>query len=202
MQVDLRDNFAEIRRQFGRLSDTDVARAAARALNRAAPSGRNAAAPVISARLKNAMPTAQVKKLIRYGRANPGKLFVDLESLGAKNIRASRFAPRQTSTGVTIRVGSRSIRLPSAFITPSGAVRLRSPNWKAQLVNNMRRRTERVERGAQPDYPIAQLFVPGPSSVFLDREIVEVVRSASGSRFSREFARELEVRSRGLVRRR
>jgi hypothetical protein len=202
VQIDLSDNFQDVRRQFSRLSDTDIARAAARALNRAAPSGRNAAAPVIHERLQRSMPVAQVKKYLRYSRASPGRLFVDLSSLGSKIIRAAKFSPLKTSTGVTIRVGTRSIRLPGAFITPSGAVRVRSPDWKAQLVAGMRRRTERVERGDVPDYPIAQLFVPGPSRVFLDREIVEVVRRASSARFQSEFARDLEARSRGFVRRR
>lgn len=199
LKIDLGSQFATLRQQFADLEAKQIGQAAARALNRVGVSARQAAAPVIARELDGALPEPVIRRAIKFRNARGDRLYIDLRAVGGRNLAARLFRPRQTKTGVTIRVGSRSVRIDGAFLTQKGAVRVRGPDWKAQRFDQMRLRTKRLRRGNVPDLPIPQIVLPGVPRVFLEGTVVEAVRRVARERFPVEFARELEVRSRGLV---
>ena len=198
VRVDLGKEYASLRAQFSTLAQRDVKRSAARALNRVAVTARREVAPVIAQALNNALPEPVIRRAIKFRNARSERLFVDLTAVGGKRIMASLFKPRQTKTGVTIRIGTRSVNIPGAFITPKGAVRLRGPDWTAQFFNATNPRNKRLAK-AGPDYPIPQIYVPGVPRVFLQTQVRNAIERVARVRFPVEFRRELEVRSRGFV---
>jgi hypothetical protein len=208
MQISLASDFRAARDRFKNLSDVEVKRAAARALNRAGVAARQAAAPIISAELKGIIPEPVVRRGIKFTNARADKLYIDIRAVGGRRIAARRFKPKQTRTGVTIRVGASVTQLEGAFITPSGAVRVRGPNWNAQFAKELILRRNRLPgdqggrkntKKGKPDYPIPQVFIPGVPRVFLESVVVAAITRAGGDRFRSEFSRELAARSKGLV---
>jgi hypothetical protein len=205
LRVDLGAEFETIRQRFAQLTTAQVRQAAARSLNRVGVTARQAVAPVIEKELNGALPLPVIRRAIQFRNARGERLFIDLRAVGGRRIAAKLFSPRQTRAGVTIRIGRRSVRIDKAFITPSGAVRVRGPSWRPQFFDQVELRNKRTNyRGkrdpnAKPDYPIPQIFVPGVPRVFLQTTVVDTVQRTARERFPVLFARELEVRSRGLV---
>lgn len=199
VRIDLGGEYASLQKRFSELATKDVRRAAARALNRVGVSARQAAAPVIAKELNDALPEPVIRRAIKFRNARGDRLFIDLRAIGGRRIRASLFNPRKTRRGVTIRIGRKAVRIDSAFITPKGAVRVRGPDWKAQFFDQIALRDKRVKRGKVPDYPIPQVYVPGVPRVFMETTVVTAVQRVARERFPIEFARDLEARSRGLV---
>lgn len=199
VRIDLGSQYESLRQRFSDLDTKHVRSAAARALNRVGVSARQAAAPVIARELNGALPEPVIRRAIKFRNARGDRLYIDLRAVGGRRIRAGLFKPRQTRTGVTIRIGTRSVRIDGAFVTPKGAVRVRGPDWKAQFFDQTTLRRKRLKRGKVPDNPIPQIYVPGVPRVFLQTAVVTAVAGAARQRFPVEFARELEVRSKGLV---
>ena len=211
LRVDLGSEFETIRKQFADLKASQVRQAAARSLNRVGVTARQAAAPVIARELNDALPEPVIRRAIRFRNARGERLYIDVRAVGGRRIAAKLFSPRQTRAGVTIRIGSRSVRIDKAFITPSGHVRVRGPStrpeagWKPQFFDKVELRNKRTgyrgkkDKNARPDYPIPMIVVPGVPSVFLKTTVVDIVQRTARERFPVLFARELEVRSRGLV---
>jgi len=166
-------------------------KAIARALNRTATTVRANASREISRELGGAIKVGQVRKAIRQANARRDLLRAVLTANGRRRIPLSAFRPRQTSTGVTIRMGSRSVTVPGAFITPSGAVRMRTPTWRGTLFNEVQRRRNRLQRGDVPDFPIAQLYAPGVPAVFVQPRILNAQERLARERFAIEFERQL-----------
>lgn len=165
--------------------------AVARALNRTAVTVRASAAREISAELGGAIKVGQVRKAIRQTSARPAQLRAVLEATGRRRIALSAFRPRQTTAGVTVRMGTRSVLVPGAFITRSGAVRMRTPDWRAAFYDQVQRRRKRLQRGDVPDLPIAQLFAPGVPAVFVQPRILNAQERLARERFGVEFERQL-----------
>jgi hypothetical protein len=205
LRVDLGSEFETIRQQFSQLSTTQVRQAAARSLNRVGVTARQVVAPVIAKELNDALPEPVIRRAIQFRNARGERLYIDLRALGGRRIAAKLFRPRQTRAGVTIRIGRRTVRIEKAFITPSGAVRVRGPSWKPQFFDQVQLRNKRTgykakrDQKGRPDYPIPQIYVPGVPRVFLETTVVDTVQRTARERFPVLFARELEVRSRGLV---
>jgi hypothetical protein len=211
LRVDLGAEFQTIRQQFADLKASQVRQAAARSLNRVGVTARQTAAPEIEKELRGALPLPVIRRAIKFRNARGDRLYIDLRAIGGRRIPAKFFSPRQTRAGVTIRIGSRSVRIDKAFVTPSGHVRVRGPatrpegGWKPQLFDNVELRNRRTgyrgkrDKNARPDYPIPMIVVPGVPSVFLKTTVVDMVQRTARERFPVLFARELEVRSRGLV---
>lgn len=199
VRVDLGDTYATLRNQFEQVKTQDVRMAAARALNRVGASARKAAAPVIAKELKDALPVPVIRRAIKFRNARGDRVYIDLRAVGGARIPARLFSPRQTKAGVTLRIGSRTVRVPGAFVTPSGAVRVRGPNWDAQFFNETTLRRNRLRRGNVPDFPIPQIYVPGVPRVFLETTVVSTVRTVARERFPREFTRQLQARVQGLI---
>lgn len=200
VKVEVGGDFDRLKAQFASLSDSKVNLSAARALNKVGAAARKEATPVIVDALNNALPPAVVRRAITFNRARPTQLYVDLRAIGSKRVRASLFKPRKTKTGVTIKIGSKSTRIPGAFVTRAGSVRVRGPNWKGQFFDKLSLRTKRIDRkkGA-PDYPIPQVYVPGVPKAFLEKQVIAIVQSVAQTRFPIEFERDLRARSRGFV---
>jgi hypothetical protein len=165
--------------------------AIARALNRTATTVRASAAREISRELGGAIKVGQVRKAIRQSNARRDSLRAVLEANGRRRIPLSAFRPRQTATGVTFRMGSRSIQVPGAFITRSGAVRMRTPDWRAAMYDQVQRRRNRLKRGDVPDLPIAQLFAPGVPALFVQPRILNAQERLARERFAVEFERQI-----------
>jgi len=165
--------------------------AIARALNRTAVTVRASAAREISRELGGAIKVGQVRKAIRQRNASRDQLAAVLTATGRRIIPLSAFRPRQTAAGVTVRIGSRSVSVLGAFITRSGAVRMRTPDWKAALYDQVQRRRRRIARGDVPDFPIAQLFAPGVPAVFVQPAILNAQEQLARERFGVEFERQL-----------
>jgi hypothetical protein len=205
LRVDLGAEFQTIRQQFADLKASQVRQAAARSLNRVGVTARQVVAPVIAKELNDALPEPVIRRSIQFRNARGDRLYIDLRAVGGRRIAAKLFRPRQTRAGVTIRIGRRTVRIDKAFITPSGAVRVRGPSWRPQFFDQVELRNKRTgyrgkrDQGAKPDYPIPQIFVPGVPRVFLETTVVNSVQRTARERFPVLFARELEVRSRGLV---
>jgi hypothetical protein len=199
VRVDLGGAYSTLRAQFEELKTKEVRIAASRALNRVGVSARKAAAPVIAKELENALPVPVIRRAIKFRNARGDRLYIDLRAVGGDRIPARLFSPRQTKAGVTLRIGSRTVRVPGAFVTPSGAVRVRGPDWKGQFFNKTTIRRIRLRRGDVPDYPIPQIYVPGVPRVFLETTVVSTVQAVARDRFPLEFARQLQARARGLI---
>jgi hypothetical protein len=211
LRVDLGTDFESIRQRFAQLTTAQVRQAAARSLNRVGVTARQAVAPVIEKELNGALPLPMIRRAIQFRNARGERLFIDLRAVGGRRIAAKLFSPRQTRAGVTIRIGRRSVRIDKAFITPSGHVRVRGPTsrpeggWRPQFFDQVELRNKRTgyrgkkEKNARPDYPIPMIVVPGVPRVFLQTTVVDTVQRTARERFPVLFARELEVRSRGLV---
>jgi len=205
LRVDLGASYETIRQQFSDLTTKQVRQAAARSLNRVGVTARQVVAPVIAKQLNDALPEPVIRRAIKFRNARGDRLYVDLRAVGGRRIAAKLFKPRQTRAGVQIRIGRRTVRIDKAFITPSGAVRVRGPSWKPQFFDQVELRNKRTgyrgkkKKDARPDYPIPQIYVPGVPRVFLETTVVDTVQRTARDRFPVLFARELEVRSRGLV---
>lgn len=201
LRIDLGAEYESLRSQFEQLKTKQVRDAAARALTRTGQGARRAAAPLIAKELSDALPRRVIERAIRFRNARGDRLYVDLRAVGGRKIRAALFRPkaRRRGGGVTIRLGNRNVTLPDAFLTPAGNVRIRGANWRYQLYSALDPRKKRLQRGSQPDLPIPHVYVPGVPTVFLETIVVNEIRRVARERFPREFARELEVRSRGLV---
>jgi hypothetical protein len=200
VRVDLGGDYANLRLQYANLATRDVRLSAARALNRVGVSARQVAAPVIAKELNGALPEPVIRRSIKFRNANGDRLYIDLRAVGGRRIPARLFKPRQTRQGVTIKIGSKTVRIGGAFITRSGAVRVRGPDWSGQFFDQTTLRTKRLQRGSAPDYPIPQIYVPGVPLAFLERAVVKAIEDTAKTRFPIEFSRELESRSRGFVR--
>lgn len=204
VKVELGADIARIRKQFFELEDKVVARSISRSLNRVAITARAEAAPVISAKLNGALPVPVIRRAIVFSRARADRLYVDLRALGGKRVRAALFKPKQTKLGVTVRIGSKSVRIPKAFITPSGAVRVRGPNWNGQFFDKLDLRNKRIgykpkqSKKENPDYPIPQIYIPGVPGVFLEQDVIGRLGNVARTRFPIEFERDLKARSKGF----
>ena len=165
--------------------------AVSRALNGTATTVRAAASRLIRDELGGALKVGEIRKALRITRATRNELRAVVAALGRKRIPLSSFKPRETASGVTVRIGSRSVNIPGAFVTKSGAVRLRTPNWRSVLYENAVRRRQRITRGGL-DYPIAQLFAPGVPAAFLLPRILDTQRRIAVARFDVLFERELK----------
>jgi hypothetical protein len=191
LTVSVNDNLslAAVRLAGIRSEIKDVA--IARALNRTATTVRARAARDISAELGGAIKVSQVRKAIRQTNARRDSLRAVLQANGRRRIPLSSFRPRQTPTGVNVRIGSKVVTVPGAFITRSGAVRMRTPDWRASLYDQVQRRRNRVRRGDVPDVPIAQLFAPGVPAVFVQPRILNAQERLARERFAVEFERQI-----------
>lgn len=163
-----------------------------RALNRTATTVRASAARTISRQLGGAVKVREVRKEIRLTRAKRDQLRAVLTAVGRRRIPLSAFRPRQLRKGVSFRLGKKRVSVLGAFITPSGAVRMRTPTWKAQMYNEVDRRKNRLQRGDKPDLPIAQIYGPGVPAVFAEPEILNAQAALAQQRFGIEFQRELK----------
>lgn len=175
-------------------------KAMARALNRTAASVRAEAARRIKREIGSKYKIGELKKSIAVIRANTTTLVAIVRPSGRKRIPLAAFNPRQTASGVTVRLGNRTVSIPHAFIRrPRGwdreAVRIRAPAWKAQLVQDVQFRPRRSgEYRGKPDYPIAEVMAPGVPILFVQANVMAALKAHARERFATIIAQELRFR--------
>lgn len=109
---------------------------------------------------------------------------------------SARYAQR--TDGVQIGYRGKKIMLPGAWIAaaPGGreVVRVRSYSFKAQIMTDLQRRFGKGSRmmpASEPDYPIAEVRVPGVPRIFMERVLVEKWKRIAQERFAVVIAQEI-----------
>lgn len=192
MQVDVRFDVARATAELQSWQSRFADQAVARALNRTATTVRATAAREIAQALRP-LKVGEVRKAISIARATRGALVAIVRASGRRKIPIAAFGARQTAKGVSVRVGGRAYTVPHAFLTHQGRTRarLRAPTFKGQLVTAPDYRAKRV-KATGSDYPIAELFVPGVPTVFLDARLRGVMRTVAATRFRAALAQEIK----------
>jgi len=168
-------------------------KAVARALNRTATTVRAEAARLIAGELRP-VNVGEIKKGITIRRATRNFLTATVRANGRRKIPITALKARQTKKGVTVRVGGKTYSIDHAFITKKGnrdKARLRAPSFKGQLVTATDYRAKRTGKKG-PDYPVAELFVPGVPTVFVEARILRALGAVARQRFAVALAQEVK----------
>jgi hypothetical protein len=176
-------------------------RAIARALNRTGTTVRAEAARLIAPQVRP-IKINEIRRAITIRRATPANLVTVVRAGGRRRIPITALGATQNRRGVRVRIGGRSVLIPHAFIQPvrggRDAARIRAPDFKGQLFDQVRFRGKRVQRSG-PDFPVAEIFAPGIPAAFVDREVLVALGRVARARFVVALAQELRfARTRSL----
>jgi hypothetical protein len=141
--------------------------------------------------------TNLVRKFIHVEKANKSRLEVVIRGKGKSLLSLAYYNVRQTPTGVTARVGGRSVSIPHAFIPKAGSsfvgpisrgrsffnqqVYMRAPAWGKKLYTEVTYRP----KGARSPYQ--RLMVPGVPAVFQQRAVNAALLAVVNRRFPIEL---------------
>ncbi len=215
MKIDVRFDAARSTAALQGYSTKVKDKALVKALNRAAVTVRSVAARMIAKELKP-LQTERIKASLRIDNARASSLTARVTARGARSIPLSAYKPRQTKTGITVRVGGRTYTIAHAFLRKVKGqrlgVRLRAPDFKAQMFDRTVFRPRRIGSGyarkgnrhraggrTVGDYPIAEIFTPGIPTVFVYDKIMRAMSQVALERFNVVVAQEVKfLNIRGL----
>lgn len=196
MQVDVRVDARQALARLEALGPRVYGPSVARALNRTAGTVRKVAGKEIKDGLGGVLKSRYVKALMAIRpRATRSSLIAGVRALGRKYIPVGTFDPVQTYGGTYVKIGKRRVFINHAWVAhPKGwarpAVRVRSADWKGQLVDHVVVRRKRIARGG-PDNPIAEILVPGVPALFVEKRLQNVMTITARKRFPEVLAQEL-----------
>jgi hypothetical protein len=202
MKLDIRSDIRQVELSLTRLPGQLREQAIARALNRAAVSVRAEAARQIADELGRPFTPTKVKERIAIRRASGANLVAVVVVGGAKNLPLAVFGARGTRRGVRVRYRGQTITLPHAWMRPlrgNGrlAVTVRASEFKGQIYPNVALRQGKGSRtapGNRPDYPIAEILVPGIPTVFQAQRIRAAYERVARDRFRATLEQETRFR--------
>lgn len=194
MQIDVQFNARNATVALSSLRRGIQEGAVSRALNKTAVTVRAEAARAIVRRLGR-IKVGDVRKSIQLMRSTKATLVAKVVARGLRRIPLTSFGAVQTRTGVRVRVLGKVYTIPHAYIRArSGgrdAVRIRAQSFRAQLVNlGVTFRGHRVV-STGPDYPIAEIMVPGLPLIFVENEIQRALATVARTRFATVIAQEV-----------
>lgn len=168
--VSIKSELKEFRRQLGRLEKEAYPKAVVRTINRVAGSARTAStkhiAPLMDSR------QGDVKRRMRQEKASKRRLWSTIIA-SWKPLRLMAFKARQTAKGVRAKAWGKTRVYPHTFIAPFKA------GGKAKKGVFVRK--------GKASLPIKQLWGPGVTQLFKQRENDSVMRSTVKERFAKEF---------------
>jgi len=183
-------------------------RAMVRALNRTATTVRAVAARLIAPEVKP-IKIAEVKRAIKIKKAERIRMVAIVRAGGRRNLSLPQLGAMQTKTGVRVRVGGKVYNIAHAFINKvrksREGVRIRAPDFRAQMVGAERFRAKRTGRGYARkgghsraagftigDYPIAEIFAPGIPTWFVQDRIMAAMKRSAVERFRTVIEQEVK----------
>jgi len=190
--VDVRGAIAEVRRVRGEFPD----KAIAQALNRTATTVRARAAREISKRMGPPFAINKVRRFIHIEKARKTSLIVTIRGRGRAEINLAWYQSRQTSTGMAVRVGGRTLTIEHAFFPRAGGKFLRGANagelftkkiFIRGTTNKKTLYTKAVYRPGGKRFPIQSLTAPGIPTVFQERVVDQILRGVVAERFPIEL---------------
>lgn len=188
MNIDFSADIRAATRDLSNLQREQIPKAAARTLNKLAAAGKKEAIRSIR---------AEVGESARGGLALSKALFVQRASwksltaylvVTRRKIPLIYFKPKQTSAGVTAKVGETQVTIPSGFIKRiygSRSVWIRKHRGKGS--------TAKTPRGPlRGRFPVKKVMGPSVAVLFLQSRVLSHVERVVRDRFPKQFRDEME----------
>jgi hypothetical protein len=200
MEINVRDNIAQVLASLDRYKSDVVAKAIPRALNRTIEMGRTAASRELPADGYTFKPS-EIKDAISLIKANQGKL---VATMRVQRVTKSlmQFSPQQTSAGVSVKIHRGRKLIRHAFIG-----QLRNGRYGVYVEDKTASKTvlrtrsgkrgngKKITKGWH-DYPVRKLYGPSVGGSYSTDAIQAIMQRVIGEAFTARLGHEIKNLSR------